>query len=86
MNRFGNYSLVTRAIKSAVDIHRSVPTSIIRPNYAQDPLNTSAYYRDPNIDYVKTPKQIEGIRKACQLAAQTLSFAKSLVRVWYFCF
>ena len=37
--------------------------------------------KDLSMDIIiKTPDQIEGIRKSCQLAAKTLNFATSLVK------
>ncbi|PVD20232.1 hypothetical protein C0Q70_20728 [Pomacea canaliculata] len=55
-----------------------VPDSIFKPQYVTQKLSVT---KAPPDAEVKSPKQIEGMRKTCSIAASLLKFAGSLIKV-----
>jgi len=67
-------------LKGNVSSILSVPSHITRPPYVSDPSNESIYELDKSPELVRTPGEIEGMRKAGKLGRQVMELAKKLVK------
>jgi methionyl aminopeptidase len=80
MNRWGNYQRIVPASLASVDVrkmpHRDIPSHIQRPPYALD--GTSSQW-GPEIP-ILTKQDVQGMRKAGQVAKQILDLGGTLCR------